>query len=660
MKSKKTTKRALISSIVALMMCLTMLIGTTFAWFTDTATSAVNKIVSGTLEVAIVDEDGNDLTAPLQWEKAAGHEAEEVLWEPGATYNLQKFRIQNKGNLALKYKVLISGIQDGNAKLLEVIDFTFSEETMENNVAVTNEFSLDEDHHLAAGETSGVITISGKMSKNANNDYQNMTIDGIIITVVATQDTVESDSNDKYYDLDAIYPVVATGKVEAERDTVLTDKENDYNVKLTAPVGSLTEDITSVILTVETAATPANIEVTDLRNASTFEVILKDQSGNKVSAKEDTLFEVEMNIGKNRTGLKVYHRSILMTDDGDTLTDNVDHYIYNADTGMVTMKVNSFSPFSAVYDKGEWSTDVATGYATPVNTTEKTVTMSSAEELALFATEITDNGKNYSGYTVNITADIDLAEHLWKPIKGNGKMSGITINGNGHTISNMMVRSCTLITKDGCYGTGFIGDTSGNITIKDLKFDSADVWFAEYRKQYAGNVGGIVMGYTYGTTVFENVSVTNSEIWGYGKIGIMLGMGADPGVSVTFRDCVSKNNTINAAYDMGGLAGMIQRKNGVDNGKVENCTVENITVNYYPDGSYVDVKGLATFKSNDQASGEDVKKEVAGKYFDEAGYYWCAYGDYYVSYGSSSYDAPVEGYEKCLANSEYSVNVGGR
>ena len=104
-EKQKTTKRALISSIVSLMMCLTMLIGTTFAWFTDTATTAVNRIVSGTLEVAIVDEDGNDLTAPLQWEKAAGHEAEEVLWEPGATYNLQKFRIQNKGNLALKYKV---------------------------------------------------------------------------------------------------------------------------------------------------------------------------------------------------------------------------------------------------------------------------------------------------------------------------------------------------------------------------------------------------------------------------------------------------------------------------------------------------------------------------------------------------------------------------
>ena len=183
------------------------------------------------------------------------------------------------------------------------------------------------------------------------------------------------------------------------------------------------------------------------------------------------------------------------------------------------------------------------------------------------------------------------------------------------------------------------------------------MFFVNYAKpQFAGNVGGVVLGYTYGTTLFENVSVTNSSIWGYGKIGILLGMGADPGVKVTFKDCVSKNNTIHAAYDMGGLAGMIQRGNGVDNARVENCTVENITVDFDPSSTYVDVKGTATLKSNDQPSGTDMTKAIDGKYLDRSGYYWCAYGDYYVSYGHSSYDAPVEGYSMRLANSEYCVN----
>ena len=44
MSNKKATKRALLTSITALAMCVVMLVGTTFAWFTDTATANVNKI----------------------------------------------------------------------------------------------------------------------------------------------------------------------------------------------------------------------------------------------------------------------------------------------------------------------------------------------------------------------------------------------------------------------------------------------------------------------------------------------------------------------------------------------------------------------------------------------------------------------------------------
>ena len=90
-------------------------------------------------------------------------------------------------------------------------------------------------------------------------------------------------------------------------------------------------------------------------------------------------------------------------------------------------------------------------------------------------------------------------------------------------------------------------------------------------------------------------------------------------MKVTFKDCVSKNNTIHAAYDMGGLAGMIQRGNGVDNASVENCTVEHITVDYYEE--CVDVQGKATLKENDK-NGTDVIKEVSGKYWVNGGYYW--------------------------------------
>ena len=641
MTNRKSTKRALLGSVMAMVLCLAMLVGATFAWFTDTASTGVNKIQAGNLDVVLEmqNADGKWVSAEgktLDFVKAAGAENEAILWEPGCTYTLPELRVVNNGNLALKYKVAITGI-NGSAKLNEAIEWSIGD------------VAMGAEQHLAAGE-SNAFTIKGHMKESAGNEYMNESIDGIAITVVATQDTVESDSFDKDYDADAEYPVVAVANVNTNGDTVLKDKEEDHTIQVTVPAGALDEGVQSLKLEVVKSATPAGVEVASTESSQSYEVTMKDQSGNAVST-NGTLMTVEMNVGKNRTALKLYHNGEKMTKDIGTLTDAADHYVYDAATGYVTMKVSHFSPFTAVFARDYWTDHAADGYATPVDTANKVVTVASAEELALFAKEVTDDGKNYSGYTLNLANDVDLGEYLWKPINGYKRLSGIVVNGNGHTIRNMKVRGCT---NSSLYGAGFIGDINGAVTVKDIAFDGADVFFVNYAKpQFAGNVGGVVLGYTYGTTLFENVSVTNSSIWGYGKIGILLGMGADPGVKVTFKDCVSKNNTIHAAYDMGGLAGMIQRGNGVDNASVENCTVENITVDYYEE--CVDVQGKATLKENDK-NGADVIKEVSGKYWVNGGYYWGGYADYYVSYGDSSYDAPVEGYRMRLANSEYCVN----
>ena len=649
MTNRKSTKRALLGSVVAMVLCLAMLVGATFAWFTDTASTGVNKIQAGNLDVQLQyatawDENGNVTTwadaqgKQLEFKKAAGAEDEAILWEPGCTYALPELRVVNKGNLALKYKVAITGI-NGSAKLNDVIDWTINDA----------DINLTE-MQLKAGEEGAAFTIKGHMQESAGNDYMNESIDGIAITVVATQNTVESDSFNNTYDANATYPVVAVGDVNTNGDTVLKDKEEDHTIQVTVPAGALDEGVQSLKLEVVKSATPAGVKVASTESSQSYEVTMKDQSGNAVST-NGTLMTVEMNVGKNRTALKLYHDGEKMTKDNGTLTDAADHYVYDAATGYVTMKVSHFSPFTAVFARDYWTDHAADGYATPVDTANKVVTVASAEELALFAKEVTDDGKNYSGYTLNLANDVDLGEYLWKPINGYNRLSGIVVNGNGHTIRNMKVRGCT---NSSVYGAGFIGDINGAVTVKDIAFDGADVFFVNYAKpQFAGNVGGVVLGYTYGTTLFENVSVTNSSIWGFGKIGILLGMGADPGVKVTFKDCVSKNNTIHAAYDMGGLAGMIQRGNGVDNASVENCTVENITVDYYEE--CVDVQGKATLKENDK-NGADVIKEVSGKYWVNGGYYWGGYADYYVSYGDSSYDAPVEGYRMRLANSEYCVN----
>lgn len=212
MTSNKSTKRALISSTLALLMCVAMLIGTTFAWFTDTASTAVNKIQAGTLDVDIVDENGNSLDGKSLSFKDVNNNTD-ILWEPGATFNLDSFKIVNKGNLAFKYKVIISGVS-GNAKLLEAIDFTISGEKLtdwdgillpEGKTATTN--------NEVVGATD-LITISGTMKKEAGNEYQGLSIDGIGITVVATQYTYENDSYNNQYDANAEYPTYPLGLTE--------------------------------------------------------------------------------------------------------------------------------------------------------------------------------------------------------------------------------------------------------------------------------------------------------------------------------------------------------------------------------------------------------------------------------------------------------------
>ena len=201
MTNRKSTKRALLGSVMAMVLCLAMLVGATFAWFTDTASTGVNKIQAGNLDIEIQDENGNAIKN-LAWKTQEGtafDEEQNPLWEPGCTYTLTPFQIVNKGNLALKYKIVVTGLE-GDSGLLKVIKFTYKtgEET----------FDMNAEGHLAAnGGTTGMITVSAHMDEAAGNEYMNKTLEGVKFTVYATQDTVESDSFKNTYDENATYPV---------------------------------------------------------------------------------------------------------------------------------------------------------------------------------------------------------------------------------------------------------------------------------------------------------------------------------------------------------------------------------------------------------------------------------------------------------------------
>ena len=356
--TSKSTKRALISSTLAILMCAAMLIGTTFAWFTDTASTAVNKIQAGNLniELQMKDDNGNWVNAegkilPFLVEGKIPAEGTQILWEPGCTYTLPELRIVNNGNLALKYKVVVSGIQ-GSAKLNKVIDWTIKLDDAD--------FIMGSEHSLAAKNNDTVnfdiFTISGTMDKNAGNEYQNESIDGISINVYATQDTVENDSFGNQYDKDADgmpqfdtwYDNVATTvTVAATGDTVVKDREIAPTIQVTVPAGSTTANKLTLIKSKD--ETPSNITVATGTKALTTEVKLIDQDGNKVNAVSGKFFTVSIDIGKNLNVVGLYHNetALMKVADVNSLTAN-DQYCYDGTTGYVTFTTDDFSPFTAI------------------------------------------------------------------------------------------------------------------------------------------------------------------------------------------------------------------------------------------------------------------------------------------------------------------------
>ena len=66
MTNRKSTKRALLGSVMAMVLCLAMLIGATFAWFTDTASTGVNKIQAGNLDVVLEMKDASGNWVPAE------------------------------------------------------------------------------------------------------------------------------------------------------------------------------------------------------------------------------------------------------------------------------------------------------------------------------------------------------------------------------------------------------------------------------------------------------------------------------------------------------------------------------------------------------------------------------------------------------------------
>ena len=231
--NSKNTKRALLTSVLALVVCLAMLVGSTFAWFTDTATTGVNKIQSGNLDVEL--EYSKDFA---EWKKVDNTTKvfeDSTEWEPGRT-EVVYLRVKNAGNLALKYTLGLGNVYESRGKnvagdfyyLSNFVKMGAVEATaaFENRAAAIGAVDPVADTFKALGE-KGVVgatlnsgaaktyamvvympTEVGNEANPKNKDPYWAAKLSFGFSVNASQATVENDSFDNMYDKKA--PTVLT------------------------------------------------------------------------------------------------------------------------------------------------------------------------------------------------------------------------------------------------------------------------------------------------------------------------------------------------------------------------------------------------------------------------------------------------------------------
>lgn len=272
--NSKNTKKALLTSVLAMVVCLAMLVGSTFAWFTDTATTGINKIQSGNLDVEL--EYSKDFA---EWKKVDNTTKvfeDSTEWEPGRT-EIVYLRVKNAGNLALKYTLGLGNIYESKGKnvagdfyyLSNFVKMGAVEATaaFENRAAAIGAVEPVADTFKALGE-KGVVgatlnsgaaktyamvvympTEVGNEANPKNKDPYWAAKLSFGVSVNASQATVENDSFDNMYDAKA--PTVfakfstqagaheitenmqangRTGAVEALKDAQVTINADVYAV----------------------------------------------------------------------------------------------------------------------------------------------------------------------------------------------------------------------------------------------------------------------------------------------------------------------------------------------------------------------------------------------------------------------------------------------
>lgn len=635
----KHKKRALFQSVISLILCFSMLVGTTFAWFTDSVSSGTNMIAAGSLDIEL-----DYLAADGTW-KPVDADTEvldkDALWEPGYT-EVAYLRITNAGTLALKYALGIGILSEtgsvnaaGEAfKLSDYIEFGVVESetaiSYADRAAARNALSETKYIHEGYGSTYSMknkgdvryIALVVYMPESVGNaaNYatgQNPPEIELGIELVATQEVHESDSFGSDYDTNAelpgfTFPENVFG--DSATEGVTTDDDNKVAEGITIQ-GSSTNAVIPAGVQLEEGAEALTLEVTSM-NQSNANITLGENDAVRslnvhvegVSADNTVPMEITIReaaaIGLNAGNLKLYHvengTTVEMTA-VDTFTAH-NQFKYDPATGDIILYMATFSEVAVVADtENAWNGKVDTSWYSASATT---MTIANADHLAGLG-NLVSGGNNFSGKTIKLVSDVNMGGEAF--VDGNGKLkfypigytkegykgsfSG-TFDGTGHIISNIFQNTWML---EGTYaGTyynaamGLFGYVDGG-TVKNLTIDNF-----KSEGEYAPT--GCVAAYA-ANAIFENIAITNSHPATYntsvaavvGRDG-KNGSNGNNGYNLIFRNItVDSTNTVSAlwgSWDVG-AAGILGYLGSDSKVLLENCRVSP-TIDVYNDvcGNY--------------------------------------------------------------------------
>ncbi|MBQ7796301.1 MAG: hypothetical protein IJ374_07070, partial [Lachnospiraceae bacterium] len=465
----KRRKRALINSIISLILCVSMLMGTTFAWFTDSATTGINQIVAGNLDVELyhsnakVKNEKVDSTTKLFMDL----QGNPILWEPGVV-SYENLRITNEGDLALVYQMAMStanenyvldtennaqyglsqilkvGVVEGGITATDRAGVVASVEDT-NWTTLANFFrsgSLLPEEDGESEKTWGVV-IYWEPGENDNfwnlnngkelNEGKTLSID-LGINLIATQELHEEDSFGNDYDNTAktdTFPVFnASGSVTT---TVTPNAQNQTSEQVVMTTGQITasvpegvqlnEGTTELTMSVtEKNESDANLTLGENEAIRSLDVHIEGVGTDNTVPMIIDLGEI-MPIGLNKGNVKLYHveggstKEMTRVDTEDEV-DAHNEFYYDPATGRVVVAMATFSEVAVVADTtAAWNGSVDHSW---YDSSKKELTIANADQLWSFSQIVGGMAKDANGTsiaqdsftdkTIELISDINLAD----------------------------------------------------------------------------------------------------------------------------------------------------------------------------------------------------------------------------------------------------------